>query len=280
MPHHQFVSSLRARGYGAMRTPPDVYIVEVRKGEADHIYGDVEWLLVERQEHLIPNGAGGIAQAKLCIQYWSLNDDVDQSDAPAGEFVALYDEAYNGVSLSSHSLWHGGYVVIEPERLCGLGLGTYFMNKVVAWAKQWPDAQVRQIKLPSGECRDKPAQQLRLHFYGRFGIKFDFPDNSPTDGIAYPMRASELTLASGSSKAIAERNVVVFLRELIDERSRARWEINALKRNQRSDRMTRSDAYRQLINCAFMRLVVAQPARALGALVLVCAVGLGAYRIF
>lgn len=74
---------------------------------------------------------GEIEEATLRIYYWS-------PDAPDGEFSAFYERRNNGVSITSTSLWSGGYVIVEPRRLRGSGFGTYLMNISVTWAKQWP----------------------------------------------------------------------------------------------------------------------------------------------
>lgn len=259
--------------------PADIYVVEVHNCRKGRLGETSEWLLIERQEHLERDAGGDVASAKLRLQYWSLNDASLQLDAPDGEFVASY-HAGQGVSLSSHSMCTGGYILIEPDRLCGLGLGTYFMNNVVEWVSQWPGAKVRPIELPPGEHIATPAQQLRIHFYAKFGIRFIFPEDRPYHGIARPMLVSDLTLAPLPSEAITQHSVVDFLRKTMYERTQFAWEISSLKESLRSNRMALSQATNTPISWAFRRIFLNNPARTACILMAACAVGMSVYHLF
>lgn len=241
---------------------------------------ETEWVLVEKQEHFERDEAGEVVRAKLCVRYWSLNDDVEHSDQPNGEFPAMYDREENGVSLSSFSLWGGGYIVIEPARLQGRGLGTYLMNEVITWVKQWPAAYVRQIELPKGEGPGTPAQRSRIRFYWQFGLLFDFPNVTPVVGVARPMLVRELTLAPVLVDAITRHSVIEFGRTHIGNERQRGWEINSLSRNLESERQTVNEAYRHPIIWALKRVLLDDPGRTALVSLFTCVSLLALYRLF
>lgn len=244
------------------------------------LHNETEWVLVEKQEHFERNEAGKVVRAKLCVRYWSLNDDVEHSDQPNGEFPAMYDREENGVSLSSFSLWGGGYIVIEPARLQGRGLGTYLMNEVITWVKQWPEAYVRQIELPKGEGPDTPAQRSRIRFYGQFGLGFDFPNVTPVVGVARPMLVRELAPAPMLADGITRQSVIELARARIGNARQIGWEINSLSRNLESERRTLNEAYRHPIIWALKRVVLDEPGRTALFSLFTCVSILALYRLF
>lgn len=274
-------SSLRNEGFGQTLREADVYVIELRK-QKDERGGaeESEWLLVERREHVERDPANGdVEEATLRVYYWCLTDDFAKSDVPDGEFSAFYECRNNGVSITSASLWRGGYVIVEPQRLRGFGLGTYLMNVTVMWAKRWPAASVRQIELPKGEGPDTEGQRRRVHFYGKFGIRFDFPDSTPITGIARPMLASELVEVRTWEKTITRHNIVVAMRSLICEQSRNLAEMGFLRRSLKNDGLVLMNAQLHPIKWAFQRIVTDNPGQTLMACAFAFVICFGIYRV-
>lgn len=81
--------------------------------------------------------------------------------------------------------------------LLGHRVGTYLMAEIVAWAKQWPTAEVMRIKLSWEDEKDGAwggsNKERRDRFYEQFGIAFSpgTPGGSIT-ATSKPMRAGEL----------------------------------------------------------------------------------------
>lgn len=129
-------SALRSDNFGTPRGRADVCILEIQRRVGSGTSGRVDRLLVEKREAFEHDTAGNVHRGKLRIFYWDLGNDPQDGDVPDGEFAACYDLGFNSVSITSSCLSSGGYVLIKPNRLRGAGLGTYFMNCAVQWAKQ------------------------------------------------------------------------------------------------------------------------------------------------
>ncbi|CDG56168.1 conserved hypothetical protein [Halomonas sp. A3H3] len=114
---------------------------------------------------------------------------------------ACYSPAGHGkperIKLTDGQCSPGGNVIIGMHDLIGHRVGTYLMAEIVAWAKQWPTAEVMRIDLSwqdekegrwGGNNKDR-----RDRFYEQFGIAFapGTPGNSIT-AKSKPMRAGEL----------------------------------------------------------------------------------------
>lgn len=273
-------SGLRPDNFGTSPRQADVYIVEIqrRKGSSSSERGDR--LLVEKREAFERDSAGDVHRGKLRIFYWDLGNEYADGDMPDGEFGACYDRGFNSVSITSSCLSTGGYVLIEPQRLRGAGLGTYFMNRAVQWAKQWPDAQVREIELPRGEPRESVNQVRRIHFYGKFGIAFDFTGDVSPCGASRPMAARDLTEVTSWQDTISEHSAVVFLRERVHETERSAAEIAFLRRSLKQDNIMLSQAYQRPVKWMFQRLVTDNLTRTGFIVAFGVVIGLGLYRAF
>ncbi|WP_049797977.1 MULTISPECIES: GNAT family N-acetyltransferase [Achromobacter] len=97
---------------------------------------------------------------------------------------------FNAVKLTGLDLG-GGAVFVDPGELRGHRIGTYLMDYVVHWARQWPDAIVESIKLQADQGKGE-AGLRRNRFYEQFGLRFDYTTEERLAGMSIPMPAGEL----------------------------------------------------------------------------------------
>lgn len=272
-------SRLRSQGFSPRQQLPQIYVLEVRRLQTGKAEPVVDWVLVEKGEVVErdPN-TETIHRARLSVFYWDLSAGADQRDVPSGEFSASYDAIWNLTSLTSGSLDTGGYVLIEPVRLRGAHLGTYLMNLVVSWAKQWPETDVREIRLFSGDASDNNRLR-RNRFYEQFGISFAFDDQSMSAGVSQPMKAGSLVEVTAWKKSITEHNLVTYLRSSINEAKMLSVDHRFSQRELRAASLTLNDAYQRPVTWMLKRLITDNLARTLlvGASLLI--VGLCVYRL-
>lgn len=111
-----------------------------------------------------------------------------------------------------------------PYPLRGKGIGTFFMNEIVKWAKQWPDAEVRRISLSpvdgSSENKDR-----RNRFYEQFGLQFTYSDPDLRGGVSKPMLVSELHPVDALKGHIQILTVSDFIGTLLRETEALRREV-------------------------------------------------------
>ncbi|WCB48104.1 GNAT family N-acetyltransferase (plasmid) [Nitratidesulfovibrio vulgaris] len=137
----------------------------------------------------------------LKLRYWEIGR---RSRFHSGEFLACYSSFCNTVSLVSQSFYGSGGVFIDPEYLRGHRLGTYLLNEIVLWARQWPEAQVAQIELCHLQGLDEDNRKRRNRLYEQFGITFDYTDEHCCRGVSHPMLASQLVPVSRWQENIRE----------------------------------------------------------------------------
>lgn len=272
-------SILRFQGFGPTQRSPQVYVLELRRQPTDMTMPLVEWVLVEKSEVMErdPN-TRTVHCAKLNIFYWDLSEGANLNDVPSGDFSASYDAIWNLVSLTSSSLDTGGYVLIEPIRLRGAHLGTYLMNLVVSWAKQWPEADVREIRLLPGDAGDDNRLR-RNRFYEQFGITFAFDDPSMSAGVSQPINASNLTEVTSWKKSITEHNLVTYLRRSIEDAEALSADQRFFQQEFRAASQALNDAYQRPTTWMLKRLITDDLARTLVISVSIIVAGLCLYRI-
>lgn len=163
---------------------PRILVLEVLD-KANTTGAPIAWIIVERVE------VTDSMARKLELSYLRLSE---RGNVPGyrGEFMASYCPYTKLASLSSTDPSGTGYVRLDLEGLEGQRIGTYLMNEVVQWLKQWPDAEINPIELMSAHALDNTSKIRRNRFYERFGISFDFTDESQKVGKSRPMTASEL----------------------------------------------------------------------------------------
>lgn len=133
-------------------------------------------IIVERDEeiHCAPNGEVTSATITLTYRRIRARDEVSK-DHTFPSFVAHYESSYFGqprVSLTSSTIG-GGAVFLDLDGLEGQHIGTFLMNEIVTWAKQWTTACVHPVSLGEGQAGDKNRER-RNRFYEQFGLEFQY----------------------------------------------------------------------------------------------------------
>lgn len=195
---------------GAVR--PEIQVLEIRSPKNPN--GPViAVFLVERRERTraIDKWAGSDASIHLTYREISLNGE--KNSAARGEFTGSYHAHVNTVSLTSGSLTGGG-VFIDPPSMRGIRLGTYLMNEIVRWAKQWPEATVNTITLLEGQSHDENKER-RNRFYEQFKVEFDYTSTERKAGPSFPILVRDLDLAHSWKENITECNLAEFLTDTV-----------------------------------------------------------------
>lgn len=201
---------------------PRVFVLRLKpSGERDR----EAVLLVEREERQrLRNGE--LEGASLTFHYQVISGDTMGRQFVGGGFSASFDACILGgphVRLTSASVTDGGYCVVDPGWLAGRGVGTFFMNEIVHWARQWPEASVMPVKLLASDAYgDNKGRRNR--FYENFGLVFEYEDGRKLAGRSTPMQAEELTPLSGDkllslNDKLEWCNLDEYLSEHVRERS-------------------------------------------------------------
>lgn len=152
-------------------------------------------LLVNREEHHSIR-EGKLLRARITFHYQVISPRSVGSSNQGGEFSASYDCGFvrddPWVRLTSASVDTGGYCVVDPGWLAGRGVGTYFMNLIVQWVQQWPDAGVMPIRLLASDASGVNRKR-RNRFYEQFGISFNYDCEGKKSGSSCPMKVGELS---------------------------------------------------------------------------------------
>lgn len=86
----------------------------------------------------------------------------------------------------------GGFVVVDPEELRGLGLGSYLFSRLIEWAqREMVDFEVCPMHLPAGSA-DRGVQR-RERFYRNFGFTIRYDDPRRPAGIVEAATVAQLT---------------------------------------------------------------------------------------
>lgn len=258
-------STLRSTGFGPSFQQADVHVLEIRRPGAGTRDATHEWLLIEKQQDAEYDQTGRtVHRAALRIYYWDLHADPLARDTPNGEFNAYYESHANAISITSGALYSGGYVIIEPIRLRGCGVGTYLMNLVVLWARQWPHAQVCEINLLDGDARHPDNRARRNQFYRQFGIEFDFKAGADEAiGTSRPMTVGQLVPRPGLPDTMTEHALVPYLRRRINDVQDSLAEQRFLQRELRKASDELADAYDGPVRWMLHRTILDHPLRSL-----------------
>lgn len=192
-------------------TKPRILILEVRDrlGEADD---PVAYLAVERKETLVRNESSEVVRASLVLEYRVI-DLYGQSEALGGSFAGSYCATANAVSLTSANVTRGA-VFLDPESIQGQRVGTYLMNEIVTWVRQWPQAIVRSISLSEAQA-SLDNKVRRNWFYEQFGLEFAYADTDHRAGSSIEIPAGELVPCNEWQLNIKELPVHLFLGDLL-----------------------------------------------------------------
>jgi GNAT superfamily N-acetyltransferase len=175
---------------------PRIYVIQVYPAEintdSNADPGDpIASIIVERTEEIeYLDDRKTISSARIRLSYELIST---RQNYPGGEFCGSYSVSYGGnerVSITSPSLSTGA-VFMDLPGLKGHRIGTYLMDQIVAWVKNWPNANLCSIGLSVGQA-DEENRERRNRFYEQFGIVFDYTDESERTGISRPMTAWQL----------------------------------------------------------------------------------------
>ena len=159
--------------------------------------------------------------SSLVLKYHVI-DRHDTSFSSGGFFSANYCALSNRISLT------GGAVFLDPPYIQGQRVGTYLMNEVISWARQWPAAMISPISLSESQANPENKDR-RNRFYEQFGIEFDYADPECLAGLSRSMPAGDLVNVSTWTENIEEVAVPRFLSQLIDDNHQRSMDIRALK---------------------------------------------------
>lgn len=218
--------SMQARWSEGGYLKPKIQILEVRdrltpKGSP------IARLMVEREEHYRFDN-GKMYEASICLSYRQLMPKHRQGGGQ-GHFDAGYSGFLNEVSLTSSSGSGAGAIFLDLPGLEGHRIGTYLMNELVSWAKQWPTATVCSIRLDSGQATSENKAR-RNRFYEQFGLEFDYTDAEHKAGRSRPMLVGQLTTVTAWQENIAEKYLPDYIAELLSSNEMGVLELEQRKR--------------------------------------------------
>lgn len=193
---------------------PRILVLEIRdKERADE--SALGWIVVEREEVYVRDPLDGqICEASIRLSYQRITARHSSYESGHGQFDGSYSRLLNTASLTSSSVTNGAVFLGLPE-LYGQRVGTYLMNVIVEWVKQWPDAEVNPIKLLTGQARgDNKARRNR--FYEQFGLIFDYLDPGQREGVSLPMQVRALSVVETWKSNIFEHRMFDYLAEHLD----------------------------------------------------------------
>ncbi|WP_295983322.1 hypothetical protein [uncultured Variovorax sp.] len=159
---------------------PRLQVLEIHDREKGKEAGEpIAHLLLERVETAqIDESDGSVFEASIELRFQRILPKFDtrrQSTYELGSFVGCYSKLYDRVSLTSNAVYGDGAVFMDLSGLRGHRIGSYLFNEVVAWAKQWPDAEVKTITLNAGDAT-ATNKVRRNRLYEQFKIAFDYND--------------------------------------------------------------------------------------------------------
>ncbi|PLY35745.1 GNAT family N-acetyltransferase [Pectobacterium versatile] len=125
----------------------------------------------------------------------------------------------------------GGSIDVDNKLYRGQRIGTWMMNEIVKWAKQWPDAKVLPITLGYGQA-DKENKERRNWFYEQFGIEFDYHNDQNEAGQSQSMKAAALKIIDSWDKTKGG-NIIIqscrdFMISMVDKNNQLAKEKNIL----------------------------------------------------
>lgn len=194
--------------------------------------GEIKQILfVEREERYeIDPASRKVTDASIKLTYWAPASQWPWNSAIKGSFGGNYYQYINQVCLTSSSnLGGGGAVFLDPSPLRGQRVGTYLMNIIVEWAKQWPEAEVKTIKLLVHQA-DPENKDRRNAFYENFGIEFNYSDKEKSAGYSRKMLAGDLKPSDTWRKNITEQTFEEFLPWLYETKRKALSDADSFKR--------------------------------------------------
>lgn len=210
---------------------PRIYILQVRdRHRAERPM--VASILVEREETIEHDRDGQLLQAVIRLHFRRLrpSDEMhhfDRRPAFSGCYRPIGPDGPM-VALTSGSMT-GGAVFLDLPGLEGQHIGTYLMNEIVLWAKQWPEAEVRSVSLLAAQGHNENRER-RNRFYEQFGLSFDYVDVERRAGNSRPLRAAALTPTDAWRENLEIVQLDAFLGDLLTEKRRLASDLSARTR--------------------------------------------------
>lgn len=123
-----------------------------------------------------------------------------------------FDATHKGNMENGEILLTGGAIdLCLSDYFKGQRIGTYLMNIIVQWAKNWPNANINQIKLLTFQAQPENKER-RNKFYEQFNIKFNYVNTiTREDGTSLPMTASNLNPVVTWKENIKEYQIKDFI---------------------------------------------------------------------
>jgi GNAT superfamily N-acetyltransferase len=208
------------------RVKPRILVLEIRDKDRPQAEA-LGWLLVEREETYQRDSQGTIDKASIRLSYQRILSRFSRWGDDKGQFHGGYLRYFDAVSLTSTSAVSKGAVFLNLPGLYGQRIGTYLMNEIVHWARQWPEASVHCIELLAEQAHDDQKKARRNGFYEQFGIVFDYADPERRAGRSRPMRAGALTPVETWRQNIVEHRMFDYLAEVLyaGERATSEWQL-------------------------------------------------------
>ncbi|MDI1298614.1 hypothetical protein [Methylotenera sp.] len=205
---------------------PRIYVLGVRDkkklGEPP-----VAYIVVERTEKINNyQEKGQVYEASLRLDFEVFTTGRNWFRV-SKSFEGGYSKFRNVVSLSSSSAGLGA-IFLDLEGLYGQRIGTFLMSEIVAWVKQWPDAEVNPIRLSSVQATSDNKDR-RNRFYESFGLEFDYVDFKKKEGRSRPIKAVELKENLKWQQNIEVLELVPFIENFMIISSNKELEIERLK---------------------------------------------------
>lgn len=206
---------------------PRIHLLEVRKRTAPD--QGLAWILVEIEDHRI-DSKGVTHEATLRLKCQPVSPTYPHP-YKSFEFTARYWKMFNIVKLTGLDIG-GGAVFVDPDELCGHRIGTYLMDYIVHWARQWPEATVEPIKLKADQGMGE-AGLRRNRFYEQFGLRFDYTSSAKLAGKSVPMPAGELVESRAWEQNITVHELPTVLERQFAKAKQAEEELSDMKRREK-----------------------------------------------
>jgi hypothetical protein len=195
---------------------PPVYVLKVRRSVA---YPCRETIFVVYREEVITDFAcGTLKRRDLRFRYREIGLS-QHFWHDGGTFEAHYEPSFRGRACDDRISLTGGGVMIPLNDHRGIHLGTYFMNQVVAWARQWPDVMVKPIHVSPVDGSEENRER-RNRFYEQFGLVFRYSDAEHCGGVSIPIPAGLLNLTGAWRGNITECPLEGYLGAALRENER------------------------------------------------------------
>lgn len=198
-----------------------VFILEVRPRENPD-EEPIAWVLVEKEENVSFHEVdGSLVSAEITLRYWIIGNSQLKGFGADGRFAGNMSHYGGTVSLT------GGGVFLDPEYMRGLRVGTFLMNEIVRWAKNWPGRKVDRITL-NKDMGTPTNKERRNRFYEQFGIEFEYSDSDQRGGVSKPMTTDTLQSVESWKQNIIVHEVRGYLENMFKVQKRAELDAKQL----------------------------------------------------